>query len=111
MDEKYYTVVTDLWHLKFPDPQMNGFEDMEEFRSAIRRLSDLWKGRVGVIIAEKYNFVRLQFIDTPGGKFDEAWIPKYLIEEVPRPGFVKDCPTEERDPIEDEIDRIFGFDV
>ena len=107
---KYYSVITDMWHLKLPDPLENGYESMEDFRRSIRRLSDFWKGRVGVIIAERNNFVRLQFVDTPGGRFDEAWIPKYLIKEVPIPDFIRDYVPEEIDPIEEEINHIYGFD-
>lgn len=84
----------------------HGYESRRDFRTAVRDLLALWKGRVGEGVDERHGFRKLRFHDTPGGCPDEAWIPLYLLKEVPRPAYTY---TEEVDETEKALDEAFGF--
>ena len=86
-----------LWH---------GYEEKADFRRALRRLADLWRGRVGECVAERNGFLRLRFHDTPGGLPDEEWIPRWLLEPSEMPDYLN---VPEPDPIERELDEAFGY--
>ena len=104
-DRRFYRVVTDTWRLPLPDHLEQGYEDMEDFLRAVRRLVDRWRGREGECIGERNGHLRLRFHDTPGGVPDEAWLPPYILRPID--------PPEEEDSassIEMELDRAFGFD-
>ncbi len=89
------------------DYLQHGYENRSDFRDALRKLVDWWGGRVGEHVGSRYDHLRLKFHDTPGGRADEAWLPLYLLSPCPVPDYLQE---EERDPIEDELDRVFSFD-
>lgn len=83
----------------------HGYESRQDFRDALRKIIDYWGGRIGQRVGDRHGFLRLKFRDIPGGG-EEAWIPLYLTRPVPMPDYLKE---RERDPIEEELDRAFGF--
>ena len=109
MDEtgQFFTVETDIYHLRLPDPLEHGYECERDFRRALRALSERWKGRAGECVGERHGFLLLRFHDTPGGRPDEAWLPRYLLKGTDPPEWYYD---EEPDELEAEIDRAYGFD-
>jgi len=84
----------------------HGYETRADFRTALLRLIDWWGGRTGLYVGHSHGFLRLKFKDIPGGG-EEAWIPLYLVTPVPMPDYLKE---RERDPIEEALDRAFGFE-
>lgn len=101
-----YTPILDLYHLRMPDHLSFGYESAQDFRLAIRELVGRWGNRVGERIDERNGFYRLRFVDTPGGRPDEAWLPAFLLERVED----GEEDVAEDDGIEAEIDSAFGFD-
>ena len=101
----YFYVSDNLDHAPMRDHSSHGYEDISDFRHALHELIDYWGGRTGLCVGHRHGFLRLKFKDIPGGG-EEAWIPLYLTTPVPMPDYLK---ARERDPIEEELDRIFGF--
>lgn len=106
----FYTITSDMSRAPLRDHLMHGYETRRDFETALRELARRWQGRVGESVAERNGFHRLRFHDTPGGLPDEAWIPRYLLEQVPMPGYLIEQENNKPDPIEEELNRIFGFD-
>lgn len=102
---KYYRVITDLFHTPLPDPMLHGYATRQMFYIALKKVVKKWRGRVGECIGERHDFLLLRFHDTPGGKPEEAWLPKYLLNE--EEGQVQDDMPDET--IE-ALNRAFGFD-
>lgn len=84
----------------------HGYETRRDFREALRRLLDLWGGRTGEMVGHRHGFLRLKFRDIPFGS-EEGWLPLYLLTPVAIPDYLN---QPEPDPIEQELDRAFGFD-
>lgn len=105
---RMYTVETDIYHLRLPDPLSQGYESERALRSALRALSERWMGRVGEPVAERNGFLLLRFHDTPGGRPDEAWLPSYLLREV-EPGPPGPHGGEADDAVR-AFEECFGFD-
>ena len=103
----FFRVCTSLDGLPVNDHLSHGYEDRQDFILALRRLIDYWGGRVGERAGERNKFLLLRFHDTPGGRPDKAWLPLYMLSPCPVPDYMKE---EEEDPIEEELDRAFGFD-
>lgn len=115
MEEKnkttgFFLVASDLRNAPISDHLEHGYEDKYDFADALRTITRPFGGRVGECIDERHGFLRLRFHDTPGGKPDEKWVPRYLLTEATRPDYM-DALEEEPDEIERELDRAFGFDV
>lgn len=104
---KYYTVASDILRAPLQDYLMHGYETRLDFRAAVRRLIDLWKGRTGECIDERNGFRLLRFHDTPGGMPDEEWLPGYLLDPSEVPEYMVPEPVDE---IERELDEAFGFE-
>jgi hypothetical protein len=101
----YYVVVNNVTQRLIDEHMMHGYADKWDFLKALRSILELWKGRVGECVEERYGFLCLRFHDTPGGKPDEAKIPIYLLEPTEAP------PEEEREvEFTKELDEAFGFD-
>lgn len=83
----------------------HGYESRRDFRTAVRDLLALWKGRIGECVEERHGFRLLRFHDTPGGMPDEAWIPVYLTRQAERPAYTY---HEEPDETEEALDEAFG---
>lgn len=109
-NKKFYKVITDLYHARLPNHLEHGYETERDFRHALYKLSDYWKGRVGECVDERNGFCLLRYHDTPGGRPDEAWLPAYLLQEVPRPSYMDADHGEEPDDDKLELERIHGFD-
>lgn len=107
---KYYKVISNLYTIRMPNPLEYGYEYQSDFRRALWRIIDLWKGRVGECIDERNSFFRLRFYDTPGGRFDESWIPCCILVEEEHPQYTAPEPEEEPDEFIKELDEIMGFD-
>jgi hypothetical protein len=103
----YFRVADSLDGLPVNDYLNHGYENREDFCNALRRLLDRWAGRIGQRKDEHNKFLLLSFPDTPGGVPDEAWLPLYMLTPCPpSPYAIKN----KRDPIEEELDKAFGFD-
>lgn len=103
----FFTVGSDPMSAPLRDHLLHGYEERRDFYMAVRRLVDRWKGRTGECIGERSGCLLLRFHDTPGGKPDEQWLPRYLLSPAP------DVKLEEPDgpsPLEEELARAFGFD-
>jgi len=105
--KEYYRVFYDRKRIPFRDHLQHGFRYRSHFRRAVRKLTRKFGGRIGECTGEKNGFHRLRFLDTPGNRPDEIWIPDYVLERVPPP----DDPSKGNDPMEDVIDTAFGFDI
>lgn len=103
----FYRVSKDIASAPLRDFLWHGYETRHDFEKALRKLVGRWGGRVGEAIAERSHFLRLRFHDTLGGRPDEAWLPRYLLVKAPIPEYLNPPPV---DPVEEELDRIFGFD-
>lgn len=106
---KFYTVITDLYHLRLPYHLEQGYETRELFEQSLRSLAEQWKGRIGEMSGERNGFYLLRFYDMPGGKPEEKWLPSYLLEEVPMPEYLKEEPPQ-YDEVQAALDEAFGFD-
>lgn len=103
----FFRVCSSLEGLPIDDYLHHGYENRADFRDALRRLLDYWGGRIGERKDERNKFLLLSFPDTPGGKPDEAWLPLYMLTPCEPSPFAK---KPERDPMEEELDKAFGFD-
>ena len=103
----YFEVCDSLDGLPIDDHLSHGYELREDFQDALRRLIRLWGGRVGERVGDRNKFLLLRFHDTPGGIPDKAWLPLYMLKPVDIPDYMIE---EERDEMEEELDRAFGFD-
>lgn len=88
-----------LWH---------GYEDRTEFRKALKRTAERWKGRVGEKVGERNGFVRLRFRDAPSRLAEEGWVPLFLTEPAQMPDHVIEA-EQELNEFERELDDAFGF--
>lgn len=104
---RHFGIVSDLYHLRFPDPREYGYEDDGDFRHAMWRLADYWRGRTGECVDERYGLLLLRFHDTPGGRPDEAWLPRFLLYETDPSVCVPPSCTTDGDV---ELDEAYGFD-
>ena len=103
----FFRVARTLDGLPLADYLHHGYETRDEFRTALRRLTDRWGGRIGEYVSERNKFLLLRFPDTPGGVPDEAWLPLYMLTPCERSPYAG---KPERDPDEEELNRAFGFD-
>lgn len=103
----FFLVCSSLDGLPVDDHLANGYEERRDFVVALRRLLSNWGGRVGERVDERNKFLLLRFHDTPGGRPDETWLPLYMLTPVDKPDYMQ---ADERDPVEEELDRAFGFD-
>jgi len=107
-EREFYRVVNDLYLTRLPDHLDYGYEFERDFRHALWRLVNRWRGRVGVRAGERHGFLLLRFLDTPGGRLDEAWLPPCLLERTDAPPYA--CTDEESpDDASAELDSAFGF--
>jgi hypothetical protein len=107
---RYYTVVTTLRNAPLHEHLQHGYEFKDDFRHALRQLINRWQGRVGECIGESNGFLRLRFHDTPGGRPDEASLPRYLLHEVDSPPYAVHRDASPPDRMERELDEAFWFD-
>lgn len=90
------------------DHTVHGYEDRNDFRDALRAIVNRWGGRIGERRQERNGFLQLHFADMPGKVTEDVWIPLYLLTPCPKPDYlILPSPP---DPIEQELDRVFGFD-
>lgn len=104
----FYQVADDYDLALLDDHLAHGYEERRDFRKAIDALLNRWENRIGECIGERHGFVRLRFHDCPGGVTEEAWLPLYLVTQVPRPAWIVNEP--DPDPIEQELDEALGID-
>ena len=90
------------------DHASHGYEDRSDFRDALRAIVNRWGGRIGERRQERNGFLRLHFADMPGKVTEVVWLPLYLLTPCPMPDYL--TPSPPPDPIEQELDRIFGFE-
>jgi len=109
-DAEFYRVLPGIEQAPLRDYLMHGYESELDFRHALRQLVNRWKRRVGECVGERNGFLLLRFHDTPGGRPDEAWLPKYLLQSAERPGYAAAEGPGSSDETEEELDRAFGFD-
>ncbi len=86
----------------------HGYETRREFRDALCQLMDWWSDRIGECIGARNGFLKLRFADMPGNVKEDVWLPLYLLCPCPMPRYL--IPSPPPDPIEEELDRVFGFD-
>lgn len=106
---KFYLVTTRISGIPLSEHLEHGYEDKWDFLHAVQALASRWKGRIGECVGERHDFYLLRFHDTPGGKPDEEWIPKYILQPVDRSecaGAGAVSPSEEQR----ELDDAFSFD-
>lgn len=102
----FFRVCTSLEGLPIDDYLRHGYENRSDFRDALRRLIECWGGRIGEQKDERNKFLLLSFPDTPGGRPDQAWLPLYMLTPCPPSPYAN---KPQRDPMEKELDRAFGF--
>lgn len=103
----FYTLSAEIPRHVLRDHLMHGYESRRDFEEALRSLIRRWQGRVGECVGERHGFLLLRFHDTPGGKPDEEWIPRYLLVPAEKPEYL---PEETDDNTKDEeINKAFGF--
>ena len=102
----YYRVASDIWCVPFRDHLEHGFETKYAFRKAAQNLIDRWHDREGKAIGLKNNFVLLRFCDSAGNLPEEAWLPDFLLTQIPMPEYLN---TPEHDETEEEMNEAFGF--
>lgn len=107
-ERAFYLVTGSIDRAPLRDHLWFGYEEKSEFRQALRRLAERWRGRVGECVDKRNGLLRLRFHDTPGCRPDEDWLPPFLLEPAEKPGYLVE--VEPPDPIEAEIDEAFGFD-
>ncbi len=105
--DTYYRVASDVWCVPVREHLEHGFETKHAFRKAAQNLIDRWHDREGKAVGQKNNFLLLHFCDSVGGLHEEAWLPDYLLTQIPKPEYLN---VPERDETEEEIDKAFGFD-
>lgn len=105
---KFFSVSVDPRDAPLRDYLWHGYESRRDFYDALRSLSNRWRNRVGECVAERNGFLRLRFHDTPGGRPDEEWLPRYLLTAAEVPDYIRD--SEEPDETEQALDEAFGFD-
>lgn len=103
----FFRVATGLDDLSLADYVEHGYESLYDYRTALLRILDKWGGRTGEIADSRHDHLQLKFLDTPGGRPDRAWLPRFLLTPTEKPDYVE---TDERSSGEKELDRIFGFD-
>ena len=110
-DRKFYLVASKVDNALLQEHLWYGYESRQDFHDALYDIVTLWKDRIGECIDERHkgDFLRLRFHDTPGGKPDEAWLPRLILQPVPIPDYVKEMEAE-KDPFERDLDEAFGFD-
>lgn len=102
--EIFYAVKQDLSRAPLREYLQHGYEEMCDFERALRKLMKRWKDRVGERIGERHGFFLLRFWDTPGGKPDEAWLPRYILKQITSPK------TKKKTKKEMEMDDAFEFE-
>ena len=109
-NQKTFRVInrTELWYMRLPDHLEHGYEEEDDFRTALKKLVDHWHDRKGEAVEERNGHLLLRFYDTPGSTPDEAWLPSYLLQPVNDSRTKPD--TQEDSSIEKEINSSFGFD-
>lgn len=105
-ERHYYRVASDMDCVPLKNHLEHGFESKYAFRKAARLLIDRWHDRTGEGVGIKKGFVLLRFCDSPGGLREEAWLPDYMLTPIAMPEYLL---PEERDELEEEIDKAFGF--
>jgi len=103
----YFLVGKNLDGAPLSDYVSHGYENRSDFRDALRRLIELWGGRIGEYVGDRHGFLRLKFRDIPGGRSEEAWLPPYLLQPTTIPAHLQQS---ESDSITRELDEAFGFD-
>lgn len=106
-ERQFYLVASNLRDAPIRNYMFHGYNNEDDFYDALHRLIDRWRGRIGESIGERHGFLLLRFHDTPGGKPDEAWLPRYLLKQTAMPEYLRE---EQKDEAEIELDRAFGFD-
>ena len=109
-NRKFYRLLSDLRNMSFSDYLMHGYESEQDYREAILRLHKRWHDRVGECVDERHGFLLLRFHDTLGGIPDQCWLPKYLLQQAPMPDYMSTAVKSDYDKMEEELNRIFGFD-
>jgi len=106
---QYFQVNRNLEGAPLRDYLLHGYESLRDFERALELLVCRWCLRIGEGVEERYGFVLLRFHDTPGGKPDEAWIPRYLLHPVDTPAYMT-AQDDSVDESEEELNSVFGFD-
>jgi len=104
----YFRVDNDLSRAPIDRYTEHGYETRKEFCEALTHLVDWYGDRIGERRADRNGFLQLRFADMPGNFKEDKWIPLYLLHPCPMPDYLKPPPPP--DPIEEELDRAFGFD-
>lgn len=106
---QYFQVNKNLEGAPLRDHLLHGYESLRSFERALDELLDRWRNRTGEGVDERHGFVLLRFHDTPGGKPDEAWIPRFLLHPVDVPEYMVSH-DDSVDETEEELNSVFGFD-
>jgi hypothetical protein len=101
----FFLVAKNLDHAPLNDYVAHGYEEKEYFRDALRRIIDRYGGRVGEYCGDRYDHLQLKFRDWQ--RSEHAWLPLFLLTPCPMPDYLKE--EEEKDPFEEELNRIFGI--
>ena len=104
----YFRVAETIDGAPLADHTTHGYEDRNDFRDALRAIVNRWGGRIGEKLQERNGFLQLHFADMPGKVTEDIWLPLYLLTPCPMPDYL--IPPSPPDPIEQELDRIFGFE-
>ena len=107
-EKLFFIVSSSLDGAPVRDHLLHGFESRRDFEAALRNLVSRWHGRVGECIDERHGFLLLRFHDTPGGKPDEEWLPRYLLQPADVPEYMMEA--DNPDDVTRELDEAFGFD-
>ena len=103
-----YRVLSDIRNAPTQNYHFYGYETENDFYQALCRLIARWHDRIGEAVEERNGFRRIMFHDTPGGKADEVWLPRYLLEQAEDPGYSQEHGI--LDETEPALNEAFGFD-
>lgn len=96
----FFRVEPDISRAPLDDYTLHGYESRKEFREAIEYLIRRWGRRYGECLEERtyhapdgsvadnrYKQLHLRFRDVPGCGYEEAWLPRYLLDPAATPSY------------------------
>jgi hypothetical protein len=103
-----FVVESDPGYWPTEDHLEQGYENECDYRAALLRIYNKWRGRTGECVGTRNGFVQLRFLDTPGTKQDKAWLPTFLLSET-EAGTHPSSTTGDETPMERDVNSAFGF--
>ena len=119
MANDFYRVNASIDGAPLRDCLLHGYDTRGNYESSMWQLVRKWRGRIGEAVEVRHyehsledtDLIRLRFHDTPGGRPDEAWLPRFLLTKTDMPDYLRAAEeSSDYDSMEEELDRAYGFD-